>query len=333
MSRGNAKISEEALMQDFCEVVAIRLKPIFQVLGAHNMDRERGRVFMHEWKPDHMSVVLNDPSKEPDRKYISRVMFDGLAYDPSSKKEEGKGSISYGSPKPVPNGNKTIRNPYDDREFLVDLHHTDKLARRHRTQLGLSSTFTSTTEAEGSYSGVSLKQTIELALGITKEDEKESSSEQEDTASLPGIAIPAGMDLIQTVTKRPVTIETPFSLKAYPDFQKIRLDFEDNAGVKDFEPVHQKALTLARALHFNKRWGRKHEIEVDGFLGLQRMLNGGDWRFRELKLFKRKATRSAKDSLAWLSDKSNRYVELEGVERDIFDDNLDIHPRFLRRSA
>ena len=329
MSKGNAQISEEALMQDFCQTIGIRFKPIFQVLGAHNMDREPGRVFMHEWSPNHMSVVLNDPSKEPDRKYISRVVFEGLIYSPDSTKVDKEAKISYGQARPVPNGTKTIHNPYEDKEFLVDLSHTDKLIRRHRTQLNLSSTFTSTTEAEGSYGGVSLKQTIELALGIQHEDEKETQREQEDTALLPGIAIPPKQAVLQTVTKRTTTVETPFLLKAYPDFRKIKLDFEDDAGVRNFENSHKKAMTLARTLHFNRAWGKKHEIEVDGFLGLQRLLNGGDWRVRELKLFKQKASRSAIDAFNYISNKDNRYIELEGIERDVFDDNLVIHPKFV----
>ena len=330
MSKGNSQISEEALMQDFCERIALRMKPIFQVLGAHNMNRESNRVFMHEWRPDYMSVVLNDPKKEPHKRYISRVVFDGLLYDPSSTKTDGESTINYGAEKPVPNGTKSIHNPYSDREFPVDLSHTDKLSRRHRTQLNLSSSFTSTTEVEGSYGGVSLKQTIALALGVNHENEKEDVREQEDTVVLPGVAIPPGMDVLQTVSKQSVTVETPFELQAYPDFRKIKLDFEDDAGVRNFEPVHKRALTLARTLHFNETWGKKHEIEVDGFLGLQRLLNGGDWRVRELKLFRQKATKQALRSFKWLTNKNNRYVELSGIERDTFDDNLRIHPKFVK---
>ena len=118
MSRGNDQVSEEALMQDFCEKVALKLQPIFVALGAH--DIKLGRVFMHDWKPSDMSVLLTHNKAVPNRKYINRVRFNGLYYDPNSERVDGTSRVSHGSPRPVPNGTKTIINPYDDRVFPVD---------------------------------------------------------------------------------------------------------------------------------------------------------------------------------------------------------------------
>ena len=318
MSKGNAQISEEALLQDFCERIGHLVQPIFVALGAH--DIVHGRVFMDEWRPDNMSVVLNDPHRL-NKKYINRIRLNGLYYDPKSDRVDSSPRSSTGKPKPVPNGTKTIINPYDDQEFPVDLSHTDKLSNRHRTSLNLSSTFTSTTEAEGSYGGVSLKQTIELSLGISMDKEKEESHEQEDTATLPGVSIPAGKKLIQTVTKQSVMVETDFKMVAYPDFKEIKLDFGDNAG--------DDPKTESNKLMYNSGWGRNREFSVEGFLGLLQLLNGGDWRVREMRRFKHVASDAAKKSLKWLSNRSNRAVHLEGTDRDIFDDNLTIHPRFV----
>ena len=316
MSRGNAQISEEALMQDFCERLGLKLKSIYRALGARFVMDEPNRVWMNEWTPNRMNVVLNDPKKVGHKKFINRVRLENLYYDPQSIKKDGDPHISRGKAVPVPNGSKTIINPYADKPFMVDLSHTDKLASRKRTNINLSSTFTSTTEVEGSYGGVSLKQTIQLAIGAAVDKEKEETHETEDTASLPGIEIPANKAVLQTVTKESVTVVTPFNMKSYPDFVKIIIDLEDGVG-RDGRTSALKSL------------GGNREIAVEGFLGLQRLLNGGDWRERGMRSFKNKAGKQARDSMNWIADKHNRYVELEGEERDVFDDNLVIHPKFV----
>ena len=330
MSRGNEKISEDALMQDFCERVGKIVKPIMWTLGGWKTMVNPDRVWMQEWRPDHMRVFVGDPHAERYGRYRTWLQFDQLSYDPASEKVDGESSITRGSPRPVPNGTKTILNPYPDKVFPVDLHHADRLKRRKLTSLNLSSTFTSTTEAEGGYGGVSLKQTVELSLGVTAGSETEEEHEQEDSANLPGIEIPAGKALFQTVTKETVTVATPFSLKAFPDFHKLTLDFHDNSGEGEMG-----RLPSQRVLRDNGRWGRGHSVDVEGFTGLLRFLNGGDWRFREMLNYRRMLAtqshpicRQALASIRWLESKRNRYIELNGVERDVFDDNLTIHPRF-----
>ena len=61
MSRGNEKISEEALIQDFCETVGKKLKPIMWTLGGWKTMKDSNRVWMHEWRPDHMRVFTGNP--------------------------------------------------------------------------------------------------------------------------------------------------------------------------------------------------------------------------------------------------------------------------------
>ena len=331
MSRGNTFISEESLMQDFCAEFGKRMKPIMWTLGGWKTMKNPNKVWMKDWRPDHMRVFVGNPDEEKYGRYRTWIQLENLSYDSSSEKIEGKSTITRGNPRPVPNGTKTIINPYADREFPVDLSHVDKLQRRKQTSLNLSSTFTSTTEAEGTYGGVSLKQTIELSLGIQAGQESEETHEQEDTAVLPGISIPAGESLLQTVTKESVTVSTPFNLKAYPDFQKIVLDFHDNSGEGEMGK-----LASQRILKDNGRWGKGHYIDVEGFTGLLRLLNGGDWRFREMLPYRRMLQtqkhpicKKALKSIKWLENKNNRYIEMEGTEIDVFDDNLLIKPRFV----
>ena len=330
MSRGNEHISEESLMQDFCENFGKKMKPIMWTLGGWKTMKDPNRVWMHEWRPDHMRVFVGNPGEERYGRYRTWLQLENLSYDPSSEKKEGTSVITRGTPRPVPNGTKTIINPYEDEEFPVDLTHVDKLQRRKQTSLNLSSSFTSTTEAEGTYGGVSLKQTIELSLGVEAGKEKEETHEQEDTANLPGIKIPAGEALFQTVTKESVTVVTPFDLKAYPDFAGITLDFHDNSGDGDMG-----RLPTQRILRDNGQWGGGHYLKVEGFMGLLRFLNGGDWRFREMLPYRRLLEtqnhwicRRALSSIRWLEDKNKRCIKLKGEERDVFDDNLTIHPRF-----
>ena len=277
--------------------------------------------------------------------------MDHLSYDPSSERMQGTPSITRGSPRPIPNGTKTIINPnpvpvrepdesdddFADRLeaaiFATELSHTDRLAQRKQTSLQLSSTFTSTTEAEGSYGGVSLKQTIELSVGIEAGNEHEETHEQEDTANLPDIKIPAGQALFQTVTKETVTVQTPFTLRAYPDFGEIVLDFHDHSGEGRMGRYRSQ-----RILRDNGRWGRGKSVSVNGFTGLLRFMNGGDWRYREMIAYRgmlreqarrgERNSRLALDAIRWLENKRNRRIEVDGVEIDVFDDNLTIHPRF-----
>ena len=326
MSAGNALISEEALIQDFCERMGKLIKPIMRAMGAHNLEDDN-KVWMHEWSPDHMSVVLvdvHDKKKVPNRKFISRVIFSDLYYDPNSHKEEGEPKISRGSAHPVPNGSKTIIPPDPEVDLFVDLEHTDKLITRNSTTLNLSSTFSSTTEVKGEYGGVSLTQTIALTLGISKTDQDEKTHEQTDHVSLEDVRIPAGKALHQTVTKETVIVDTPFKMRAFPDFVKIKLDFEDNAGKGYFWP----SKTI---LYRHAPWGGKKEIEIEGFLGLQRLWNGGDWRVREMRAFRTSAAWAARKAMNALSDKNTRAVELEGLEHDVFEDNLTIHPNIVDR--
>ena len=334
MSRGNAQISEEALIQDFCAKVGKQLKPIMWTLGGWKTMKDPQKVWMQNWRPDHMRVFVGNPDEERYGRYRTFVDFERLGYDPASEKVSGTPTISRSDKKPIPNGNKTIVNPYKDRIYTAgDLHHADKLSRRKQTSLNLSSSFTSTTEAEGTYGGVSLKQTIQLSLGVEAGKENEEIHEQNDSATLPDIEIPAGGSLFLTVTKETVTVETPFHLQAYPDFGKIKLDFHNHSGDKDMGK-----LASQRILKDNGRWGKGHAIEVEGFLGLLRFLNGGDWQYREMLPYRgllqsQKShwiCKKALESIAWLENKANRYVELEGVERDVFEDNLVMHPRLVK---
>ena len=77
---------------------------------------------------------------------------------------------------------------------------------------------------------------------------------------LPGIEIPASQTLIQSVTKESVIVETPFVMKAYPDFREIKLDFGDNAG--------NDPKTSSQRLMYKSGWGKKREFSVKGFMGL-----------------------------------------------------------------
>ena len=322
MSAGNALISEEALIQDFCQRMGLLVQPIFRAMGAHGV--EDGRVWMHEWSPEHMSVVLNDPKKVSHKKYINRIVFSDLYYDPNSHKEEGEPKIARGSAHPVPNGSKTIIPPDPNVDLFVDLSHTDELTTRNTVTLNLSSTISSTTEVKGEYGGVSLTQTIALTLGISATKENEKTHKQTDHVSLDDVKIPAGKALHQTVTKETVIVDTPFKMRAFPDFVKIKLDFEDNAGKGYYWP--SKTIMYKHA-----PWGGKHEIEVEGFLGLQRLWNGGDWRVREMRAFRTSAAWAARKAMNEIAKKDTRAVELEGINHDVFEDNLTIHPNIVAR--
>ena len=310
--------SEIVLVRDRQVEVAKRLKPIMRQLGAWRANEEPGRVWLHEWTPEHMSIVLNDPHKVDSRSKINRVVFTGLYYAKEVKMSDGTPTVTFTGEKPVPG----FTSKLVDHTGLPDDAQVDKTHIYYYKQLQHETTFaysasasaesTTTVKIEGP--SVSFEQQIKVAVETALSNAERQLQDLQDGVD-EYILVRGGEKLLYTVSAVTAVKITPVDFYGYPDFLKIRLDFEDWAGKNRTDKAGQILIQ-------NGRWGKRRELEVGGFVGLEQLLRGGDWRIPGMRSFPGLANSHSKAAMAWLFNEGNRAIRVQDEKREVYEDSL-----------
>ena len=314
----NKSISQEVLVRDQQAEIAKRLKPIMRQLGAWRADEDPGRVWLHEWTPENMSVVLNDPHKAGDRKKINRVVFKGLYFSKEVKIEDSEPRITFTGEQPVPGfANKLI-----DHTGLPDDAEVDKTHIYYYKQLQHETSFTtsvnasvestSTVKVEGPVASFEqqIKVAVETALSSAERQQRDLQDGVDEY-----IMVRGGETLLYTISTVTAVKITPVDFVGYPDFLTIRLDFEDWSG-------RNRTDAAGLILLENGRWGKHKELEVKGFIGLEQLLKGGDWRIPGMRSYPALANGRSKSAMAWLFDEANRTIRVQDERREVYEDSL-----------
>ena len=311
-------MSEMSLVRDMQIEVCKRLKPIFRDLGGWRADDTPGLVIIDEWSPDNMSLCLNPPEggKKNRRKRINRVVFKGLYYPEQVRLVDGQPKVHVLGRKPIPEySNKLIDHTSLPSGTEVDKSHIYfNKALEHETSFETSVSAESTTTVKAEGPTVSFEQQIKLAVTAALAERNQRNYEDGIDEY---ILVAPGKKLLYTIASVEVLKETPVDFIGYPDFNEIRLDFEDWMGAKRTDPA-------GNLLSHSKRLGWRKEVTVSGFTGLEQLLKGGDWRFPEMRSYLAVANTYARDAAHWLFDKEHRAIRVSDTLKERYEDTLEL---------
>ena len=232
-----------------------------------------------------------------------------------------------------PNGTRQVKiiENFSGEPLPIDLRKelSEEITEQFEIAVGLSTSATSTTTAEGggAFGGVSqeFSLTLETTLNTNKETGSANTLTEESAAHL---TVPPGRK--QTFSYQPVIVHSERTIEGprFLDFS-FQLDFEDWA----FEAFCGGMVWDRRAGETNVVGGRHGKSRMD-FESVQHFLDcchGLDYRWArdahgapKLRDFLRSCGRQAREGVEWLEDPANRMITEKAIEHQRSEDAEEI---------
>ena len=302
-------ISEEYLIKEWEEEAAKKLKPIMSDLGAWRA--MEGEVSARWWSSDSHLFVVSDNKQGRRRnevKFFDLTYMDGsgIVYGKPTTSSEGSEEIE-GTSKLFDNSGSTQPSKETlSREIKVASTVSHSVSQSHQVSIK------STNKISGEYSGVKFETAIEMAYGL-KLDRSRTESENREvketfTHQFEG---PAGVIIQASIEKEDLVTLTPYTLNTYFD-AGMCLNFEDWASERENQ---------GNLLFHNWKKGDK-KFTFNTLLEFEQFLNGYDVNYPQMKGYK--PSPQSMRSMEWIFNKDNRKLEISGVRRREYNDNLRI---------
>ena len=305
----NELVSEIYRIKEYEEKFARKLKPIMSDLGAWRA--LGGDILTHRWNRDYHIIEI---SGERDGRRRNEVVFDKHRYDPNSSKIEYGDAIAIEEDKVKVDGFSRTFNNTEPSDVMISEEVTLSKSVQHSFSQHYEFSVKSTTEIEGSYSGVKFQESLEVAFGMGF-DKNETTSESTDVKQTitESLAIPADKKIIVSFEKNKLITETPFRVKGYLDFS-MWLNFEDWAS----GDLNQGNLLFGGWHKGNK------DFNFDTILDFERFLKGYDVDYPQMAAYPTHASAESKEAMDWIFNPENRVIDAVGVKRREFDNNVNI---------
>ena len=242
-----------------------------------------------------------------DERFHSHVAITDRRFDPTAR-IDGVASTSEGKVRPDDSWQKRI-----DNDTSIPLTQTVtksvQLVRTKKSTLttGITAEVSAETTAsvKGGVPGVgeaSVSETLKAVLGTSLGIEKDSGEDDTvaDTVSGDFTAPPFARLIITEQRRRAVTI-TPWTARGVRE-----------AGLK---------FQLYKWLYNASPWLKIDNPTFVSFAELVQALHGGDTRFTEMRGWYEKQAPRVRGAVNWLEQPINRYLDLQGEDRDVYEDN------------
>ena len=300
----NHLISEAYKIKEIQSEFARKLKVIMSELGAGRaMQGDIG--LWHYRKGNHFIVVSNH--KEGQKR--NHVSMRNERYDTATSSiEYGKTNVITNDTVEIDGYSKTLDNSKGSKVKSYNVSENVELttSTAYTFSQGYEFSVTSETEISGSYGGAEISQKLQATFGSSFGMENSESESQTITRSVSiDFDVEPGDKEVVIFSKERLITETPFKLKGYLDFD-FTVDFEDWARNPFF---------------MGHRHGRK-EYSFDGFLDFERFLRGYHIDYPNMANWRPSA--AAERAMAWIFNKDNRYVDVEGIKRKEIEDNASV---------